>query len=386
MSRSVLFLVLLLVSSAPAQRTIRPGAPEDVDMSSGVLRAGAQMFADAVSRDELRGAVVLVARKGRVVLHEAYGWRDEKKSVPMQKDTLFRMASNTKPVVATAVLQLVEAKKLGLDDEVRKHIPSFDNPKSASITIRHLLTHTSGFRIGSLFLKPLMEKSEEHPDAPNLRLEAARFGVVGPKEKPGASYSYSNPGFNTLGALIEIASGMPLKQYLAERVYRPLGMNDSCNFEPDADNQRMSSVFRRAGDSWRVAWRPGGDPTVPFVRASGGMVSTAMDYAVFCQMFLNGGSYNGTRLLGEGLVREATKAQTKGVYPKAVRDNPKRRFYGFGWSVTGDVYAHGGSDGTYAWVDPRRKVIGLVFTQSPGGKNPREQFARVVDAACLGAR
>ncbi len=384
--RTLAIALFFLASSVVAQPTVKPGTADSVDMSAAVLRAGARLYAAAVTRDDLRGAVILVARRGRIVLHEAYGWRDEKKSVPMAKDTLFRMASNTKPVIATAVLQLIEAGKLGLDDPVKKHIPSFDNEKSASITIRHLLTHTSGFRIDSLFLKPLMAKSEEHPDAPNLRLEAARFGGVGPVEKPGTSYSYSNPGFNTLGALIEIASGMSLERYLQERIYQPLGMTDSCNFEPRADNSRMSAVFRRKGDLWRVGWRPGGSPTVPFVRASGGMVSTAMDYAVFCQMFLNGGIYGGKRLLSEASVREATKAQTKHTHPEAVRNNPRQAFYGFGWRVTNGVHAHGGSDGTYGWVDPRRQIIGLVFTQSPGGANPRGQFQRVVDAACAGAR
>ncbi|NRA97593.1 MAG: serine hydrolase, partial [Planctomycetes bacterium] len=105
-----------------------------------------------------------------------------------------------------------------------------------------------------------------------------------------------------------------------------------------------------------------------------------------CHMFLNGGIYGGKRLLSEARVREATKAQTKHTHPEAVRDDPRQAFYGFGWRVTDGVHAHGGSDGTYGWVDPRRQVIGLVFTQSPGGRNPRNQFERVVDAACAGAR
>jgi len=372
----------LLVATVTAQPKLEAGVPADVDMSAAVLDAGASLLRDAVEHDGLRGAVILVARRGRVVLHEAYGWRDEAKKIPMCRDSLFRMASNTKPVVATAILQLVEAGKLDLDDEVRKHLPSFDNPKARTITVRNLLAHTSGFRIRPIFIRPLLEKSDETPDAPSLRAEVRRFGRIGAKVEPGTSYAYSNAGYNTLGALVEVASGMPLKRYLSEKIYQPLGMKDSCNHESDADHDRMSAVFRGGGEGWRISWRPGGRPDYPFVRASGGMISTAWDYAIFCQAYLNGGIHAGQRLLESKTVRLATEPHTRSTFPAEVRDDPDRSFYGLGWKVRRGVFSHGGSDGTHAWVDPHRELIGIVFTQSPGGKNPREQFARVVHAAC----
>jgi len=387
--RSILISLALLAPVSFGQELIRPGKASDVRMSDAVLRAGAKLYEDLVAEDGLRGVVLLVARKGQVVLHEAHGWRDEEKSKPMRKDSLFRMASNTKPVVATAVLQLVESGKLALDAPVSKYLPAFDNAKASRITVRHLLTHTAGFRVGRIFMDPLVEKSEKYPDAPSLRAEVDRFGAIGAQVEPGTSYRYSNPGYNTLGALIEVASGMPLKAYLREKIYQPLGMKDSCNHEPDADHGRMSAVFRRDGTSdgkgWRISWRPGDGPDYPFPRASGGMISTALDYARFCQMYLNGGTYDGKRLLGNDLIADGTRAHTRSLFPGAVQRNPKRSFYGHGWSVRGAVHSHGGSDGTHGWVDKRRGIIGIVFTQSPGGRNPKAQFQRIVNAACWDA-
>lgn len=384
---ALLLFALLLAPAPPARDVLREGTAAEVGMSGAVLRAGASLFEDAVRRDELRGVVLLVARRGVIVLHEAHGWRDPGRTQPMERDTLFRLASNTKPVVAAAVLQLAEAGALELDGPVYEHLPSFDHPRGRPITVRQLLSHTSGLRIGPIFLRPLLGPSEEHPDAPSLRLEVARFGAIGASVPPGSSYSYSNAGFNTLGALIEVVSGRPLKLYLGERIYDPLGMADSCNHESDADPARMSAVFSRiGGEDWRVGWQPGDPPDYPFPRASGGMIATARDYAVFCQAFLNGGSYGEARILEPASVAEATRPQTAHVYGEAEREQ-RTSFYGLGWRVSGDgVYSHGGSDGTFAWVDPGRQILGVVFTQSPGGENPRGQFQRIVDAACRDGR
>ncbi len=366
-----------------SQTTLRTGSPDEVGMSESILRSGITLFEEAVAADDLRGAVLLVARQGVIVLHEALGWRDVGRQEPMEKDTLFRMASNTKPVVAAAVMTLVDENKLALDDNVRQHIASFDNHRSAYITLRQLLSHTSGMRIGPIFYTPLTPRSAEHPDAPSLQLEVNRFGEVGAEIVPGTSYSYSNPGFNTLGALIEIGSGSSLGDYLRQRIYEPLGMSDSSNHESVADNSRMSAVFTRGrrGGGLRARWSPGDTPDYPFVRASGGMISTAPDYVIFCQMFLNGGTYGGTRILSEASVRAATSPQTRHIYT-AEQLPGVNSFYGLGWSVAADgTYSHGGSDGTYAWVDPNREIIGIVFTQTPGGRNPRAQFKRVIEAS-----
>jgi CubicO group peptidase (beta-lactamase class C family) len=306
----------------------------------------------------------------------------------MEPGTMFRMASNTKPTIATSIGILVEEGKLAFDDPVRKHISSFDNYRAGFIQIRHLLNHTAGFRINTLFLQPYMQPSAQHPDAPNLKLEAARFGEVGAEVVPGTSYSYSNPGYNTLGALVEIASGQNLEGFLDDRIYTPLGMDDSYNHELpeklEGKLDRMGAVYyeRRNGE-WVPGWEAGDSPQVPFVRASGGMISTAEDYAVFCQMFLNGGVYDGVRILSE----ETVARMTSDTYFSGGEFDPERGArvgYGFGWAVAEDgTYSHTGSDGTAAWIDPNHDLIVLAFTQTPRGANPRGKFLEVVRSAIM---
>jgi CubicO group peptidase (beta-lactamase class C family) len=365
--------------------TLTTGTAEEVGLSAAVLQSGVQLFQDAVDRGDLVGAVLLVAKDAKVVLLEAVGWRNKGRGLPMEKNTMFRMASNTKPVIATAVSMLVEAEKLGYEDPVRKYIPSFDNYRAGFMQIKHLLSHTSGFRINSLFLEPLTEPSPTHPDAPNLQLEVARFGEVGAEVVPGASFEYSNPGYNTLGALIEIAAAQSLESFLDERIYEPLGMVDSYNHEIaeklDGKLDRMGAVYyRKQGDEWIPGWEPGDPPQVPFVRASGGMISTAWDYAIFCQMFLNGGTYGDVRLLQP----ETVQTMTAPAFSPVGAAEASERSYGYGWFLAeGGIYYHGGSDGTYAWVDPAHRVIGLVFTQTPRGQNPRNKFRELVGAAIL---
>ena len=373
---------------ATAQGTVITRAtPAEAGMSAGVLAGGVALYEEAIERGDLVGAVLLVAKDGKVVLHEALGWRDKARGIPMEPNTMFRMASNTKPVVATGVATLVEDGRLAYNDLVREYMASWDNYRAGFINIGHLLSHSSGLRIPTLFLRPYMEPSAEHPNAPTLQLEAARFGAVGAEHTPGTTYSYNNPGFNTLGALIEIASGMPMEDYLDREVYTPLGMHDSYHHEIDEKMNgkldRMSVVYYQRGDDggWIPGWTPGDAPQVPFVRASGGMISTAADYAVFCQMFLNGGVYDGQRIISE----ETALLMTT---PK-IRTNPNSdgapSYYGYGWSVseTG-VFSHGGSDGTSAFVDRANQLIVLVFTQTPGGRNPVRRFLSLVDLAIEG--
>ena len=382
-----------ILATTPAARlaaqgpVVAPGTPAEVGMSAGVLAGGVALYEEAVQRGDLVGAVLLVAKDGKVVLHEALGWRDRARDIPMEPNTLFRMASNTKPVVATGVAMLVEDGELGYGDLVREHMSEWDNYRAGFINVGHLLSHSSGLRIPTLFLQPYMAPSAEHPDAPTLQLEAARFGGVGAELAPGTSYSYNNPGYNTLGALVEIASGMPLDDYLDAELYTPLGMHDSYHHEVDEKMDgkldRMSVVYYRRDGSgdWMPGWTPGDPPQVPFVRASGGMISTAGDYVIFCQMFLNGGEYGGRRYLSEQSVRLMTT-------PK-IRTNPGSAgppsHYGYGWSVSEEgVFSHGGSDGTNAFVDPNQGLVVLVFTQTPGGRNPVRRFLEIVNLAIGG--
>lgn len=377
--------VALFVLPAGAADVLTRGKPADVGLSEEKLQEGLELFRETVKRDELKGAVLLVARNGKIVFHEAVGWRNEERKLPMQTDSLLRMASNTKAVVATAIWMLAEEGKLSVDDPVGKHLPEFDNEKWAEIRIRHLLDHTSGLRIRTLFLSPLMKPDKKHPDAPTLQLEVNRFAAVAPQKKPGTTYSYSNAGYNTLGAIVESVSKQPLEEFLAKRIYEPLGMTDTSNRPARDKADRMCAVYarNRKAKTWSVRFRQNGRMRVPFVRASGGMVSTADDYARFLQMFLNGGTYAGKRLLSAETVAEMTRPHTMQIYSEE-RRKKVNRFYGHGWFVYPDGrFGHSGSEGTFVWADPEVNLIGMVLTQSPNGEYHREDFMRIARAAVV---
>ena len=385
--RTFLFLSMIAsltlpVSHAGQGSEIPTARPRQLNVSARTLGQGVQLFRSAIEKDELRNVELMVLRDGHIILHEALGWQNKEADLPLPRNTLFRMASNTKAVIATGVLLLQQDGKLSVDDPIGKHLPAFANDKCRQITIRHLLSHTSGFRIKSLFLKPLMEKSSEHPDAPNLVLEVNRFAEVGPAEPVGKTYSYNNPGYNTLAALIEVVSGQPLERFLTKRIYSPLKMVDTTNHPPANKLDRMAYVYARKEGQWTVRFKQETRMHTPFVRGSGGMVSTAADYARFCQMYLEQGQLQESRFLMAASVQQGTSPQTRSLYTAEQLKN-RNDFYGFGWKVHRDgSFSHGGSEGTFAWVDPQLRIIGLVFTQSPGGKNPRDQFRQLVGQAC----
>jgi len=387
-SMKILVLTLLLLlgtrwNPVSGQDTILSyGVPSEVAMDVKMLEAGVDLFRRAVNDDSLRSVVLLVARQGKVVLHQAFGWRDKETQAPIRRDAMFRMASNTKPVVSTAINILVDEGMMELSDSVFSYLDAFDNRRSREVTVHHLLTHTSGFRIRPIFFQPLIQPSPEHPEAPSLQLEVDRFGEVGPTEPPGESYSYNNAGYNTLGALIEVVSGQPLEVFLKQRIYVPLGMIDTYHHEVeeklDGKLDRMSVVYYQRDGKWIEGWRPGDPPQYPFVRASGGMISTAWDYAIFCQMYLNGGRYNGHQILKEETIERIVTPHTASLYSREDLEK-QTSFYGYGWSVDRNgVFSHGGSDGTSAWIDPASELIVLVFTQSPDRINLANRFFKLV--------
>ena len=340
------------------------------------LRAAVARFAETVKQGEVLGAVLMVTQGDRVLVHEALGHRDVAREAPMQKDTLFRMASNTKAVTAAAILALVEDGDVELDGPIARWFPTFEGGRGSEVTIRQLLTHSSGLRIPTLFVYPLTSKSDAHPNAPDLVTECARFGEIGPSRAPGATYSYSNPGYNLLAGVVELASERPFADFCRARFYEPLGMKDSCHHETVADNDRMSVVVQAQGEGrWRVRWRPHGAPTVPFVRGSGGMISTAADFERFARLFVEAGARGGRPQLAPATVAAATRDQLPHIEDAR---------YGFGWRIIDGGFSHSGSDGTYAWCSPDRRLVGLVFTQTQSSKAltaARERFRADVLAA-----
>ena len=353
------------------------GRATEVGVDPETLTRAASLIEEAVTKDKIPGAVILVVRQGKIILHQAFGHRNLQRTRPMQTDSLFRMASNSKAITAAGIMLLAEDGKLDLDKSVGTYLKAFQNERWNEITLRHLLTHTSGIRIKPLFFTPLVQKSANYPQAPDLRLEVNRFAARAPLEPAGKTYSYNNACYNTLAAVIEEVTGS-YKQHLDERIYQPLGMFDSCNHESDADHNRMSTVFRRQRDgTWSEGWKPGDAPDWPFPRGSGGMVSSARDYALFCQMLLNKGRYGNKQILQSDSVTEMTNPQAK--HCEAAIN------YGLGWTVNeqGGTFSHSGSDGTYVWVDPNRDLIGMLLTQCNGTKPPRSEFRKLVESACI---
>lgn len=358
----------------PGEQELFPlaDAPEDVGMSSRGVAAVVDEVQAMVDRDEIVGAVMLVIRRGRVVLHEAVGMADREWDEEMRVDHIVRMRSMTKPLVGSAVLMLAEEGRLSLDDPIHVHLPEFDNdrPGSRDITVYHLLTHTSGLS-GSIYT------TGEGTDYGTLREAVRSVAERGPEWDPGSDYAYSDPGSSTLGALIEELSGMPSEDFIRARILEPLGMGDSFLTlvdTEDARRERVASTYRRSDENgWERYWDRTGEQVLPFFRASGGLYSTAMDYARFMRAMAEGGSLGSTRILGPESVERAIQPHS-GRHMDSEEAEERASLYGFHWTVfteaaapeTPGTFGHGGSDGTYAWYDPAEDLLGVWITQSRG--------------------
>lgn len=350
-----------------------PATPSDAGLSDAAIRSAVALYHDRIDTGKVAGGVLLIARNGKVVVHEAFGWRDVQAKSPMERTAMFRMSSNTKAVTAAAVALLADRGKLRFTDPVSLHLPSWDNRRARAITIHHLLSHTSGIRIDALFASGWIRWPWSGPRT--LRTETDRIGRVGAEAAPGSSYFYTNAGYNALGGLIETVSGQSLDVFLRDEIFKSLGMSDSYSLEAEEKleekSHRMGPTYvpsERGG--WTVTWRPADPPEVPFARGSGGLVTTAWDYAVFMQMLLNGGIYGDVRLLRPETVRAMLTAHTPGG----------ARAYGYGWGINDDgIFTHSGSSGTFAWGDPRRGVIVVALTQTPGASELRPRLMKILN-------
>src|SRR5439155_6409861 len=190
------------------------------------------------------------ARHGKVVVYEAVGLRDREKNLPMEKDTPFQIQSMTKPVVASAALILSARGKLRLDDPVSRHVRAFSQGRSQEIKVRNLANHTSGFRIPTNFIA---KTNAEIPDGSTLQRELPVFPEIGPAEAPGSSYDYSNPGYNTLAAVIEVASGETIDRFLSDFIFKPLGMNNTYSYWGGQPRRGLSPVYdERRNGAWEI--------------------------------------------------------------------------------------------------------------------------------------
>ena len=318
---------------------------------------------EAVERDEIPGAIALVARDGKVLRHEAFGLSDPEKGVPFRKETLCWMASITKPVTAAAVMTLVDAKKVALDDPVEKHLPEF---KGRAFTVRQVLSHSSG-----LPANPPTRKrdgrgpggavddswlSQSLPDIVKAIVESEL------QFKPGDRVMYSNAGFFVLGRMIEVVTGQTYAAYVREKILEPLGMKDSTFVPTDAG--RVSSIFREVQGRRVLDWRFNPELRIVNTAPDGGLFSNPGELVRFVQMFLD----DDGKVLSRAAVGEMLKEQAPGR--------------GLGWALMKDgSFGHGGSSGTYAWGEPKRRVVGILFLQYWGSEKAgkvREDFVKAV--------
>jgi CubicO group peptidase (beta-lactamase class C family) len=321
---------------------------------------------------EVAGAVTLVAEGDRVVHLDAVGKADLAENTPMRPDTIFWIASMTKPITATAVLMMQDEGKLSVDDLVEKHIPEFAGLKTkdgepARLTIRHLLTHTSG----------LSEIGGEQARQITTLAGAIPLYVSKPVQfTPGSKWQYCQSGINTAARVVEVVSGVPFPEFLDRRLFGPLGMRDTTFYLTEDQLPRLAKAYRKAKEGG-LAETPnmilqGKSPTSRdrFPAANGGLFSTAPDYVKFLRMVLDGGEVGGKRLLKPESVKLMTTIQTAGITTGFTPGNG----WGLGWCVVREpqgvtamlspgTFGHGGAYGTQGWVDPVARRIYLLMVQ-----------------------
>jgi CubicO group peptidase (beta-lactamase class C family) len=289
----------------------------------------------------------------------------------MEKNTICRIRSMTKPFVGTALLMLMEQELLSITNKVSDYIPSFDNEKSREITIEHLLTHTGGFE------QPGYPGGPE--DYENLQQLVDAVGTAGPTYTPGERFSYSDGGSSTLAYLVTLLSGMPVEDFIRSHILDPLSMSDTfCNLsEDDPRRPRVSCTYALTSTGeWFKYWDNFDPQVVPFFRGSGGIYSTTTDYSRFLAMWIDQGVSGSLRFLTPATVQQALTPSAQST----AAGSP----YGFQWIIYDDpIFGHGGSDGTVAWADPENDLMILYFTQSRGNQTAREIIELVLEVLQL---
>ncbi len=404
MKHNSLLLILFLIfsCSTPTEKTspnITQGNPETGGFSSERLARLDSTMNNWVKNEWINGAVGLVIRNGKIVYYKSVGYNDLESKTPLDKEGIFRIASQTKAITSVAVMMLYEEGKFLLEDPVSKFIPSFANaqvldkfndkdttyttlPAKRKVTIRDLLTHTSGIgyaQIGSKEANSIYAKNKITAglDVSEGTLADAmtRLGELPLMHQPGAQWTY---GLNTdlLGRLVEIWSGKTLEDFFKERIFKPLDMKDTYFNVPEEKRSRLVNFFMEDSTGLKkFETALGGDMNFPIHKKSyfsggGGLSSTIFDYAIFLQMMLNGGEYNGKRLLSRNTVRMMTMNQIGEL------DLEGNKF-GLGFGIVTEkgsslfphqagTYSWGGAFSTTYWVDPKENMVVLLYRQMWG--------------------
>ena len=417
-----LFLGMVLIISAQTKSNknspfLTEGLPAGVGMSAERLSRIDAMCTEAIEKGEVPGIVTLVARQGKIILYKAYGMADNQSGRKLKRDDIFRIASQSKAITATAVMMLWEEGKFKLDDPISKYLPEFENPKvlktfqykdtsftstpaSGEITIRQLLSHTSGIGYGVIDgderFKMIYQKAgvTDAFTAENVKIgeSVQKLSKLPLHHHPGEKFTYSE-GLDVLGYLIEVVSEMPFDQYLRKHLFDPLGMNDTWFYLPSEKADRLVSVQQKnEKGEWIRCPATFFEPDYPikgaksFFSGGAGLSSTAKDYATFLQMYLNDGELNGVRILSRTTVRTILSNQTGDIW------GGPEKFFGLAFSVLtqrGEERGGNSSAGTFEWggyfntqyfADPKEKIIGILMkqTQGPTNDNTGWKFRQLV--------
>lgn len=408
-SRTFAFLLVLALAGRASPALQTAGTPEEVGLSSQRLKELSAAFQARVDAGELPGVVVLVARDNKIAWFDAIGYRDREAKSPMTKDALFRMASMTKPLTSLSIMMLAEEGKLKITDPVSRYLPEFKGlmvgveklddagkpqlvmePSKHEITLLDLLRHTSGITYGNSgksLVKDRYNASKLFDPMQSSAEFITKLSKLPLQYQPGTRWDY---GMSTdvLARVVEVVSGMEMDQFVHERILRPLRMNETGYWVEPARHGRIAEPQILAATGKRPAfsvvtqkprWTPGGH----------GLVSTAADYARFCQLLLNGGTLDGVRIVSaetiaamrtNHLPAESVSAEVASRFGIMAPTKENGQGFGLGFLVrtseganripgsVGD-YSWGGAEGPYFWVDPKERLFAILMLQAPTAVN-----------------
>jgi CubicO group peptidase (beta-lactamase class C family) len=394
--------VLLAATCARGMTANLPsGRPEEVGFSPDRLHRINELIQRYIDSNQISGAVTMVSRKGRLAHAEVHGLMDVETQTPMRRDAIFRIASMSKPVTGVAILMLMEEGKLRLTDPVSQFIPEFRNlkvamqkplpagasgqpphepeiytvPAEREVTIRDLMTHTSGLESGGVGTR---EASRIAPRkmGDTLARYIPQLGSVPLDFQPGTQWRYSAlAGIETLGRIVEVTSGQPFDRFLETRIFNPLGMRDTAFYPTDDRLARVVTLYERKENRLSPVDTPAWLATKTLFSGGGGLWSTAEDYMQFAQMLVNGGVLNGTRLLSPRTVDLMASNHVRDLY-----SGINQRLQGMGFGLTVEVvldsvaagrrqsngsFGWDGAFGTHFWVDRKEQLVGLLMVQEP---------------------
>jgi CubicO group peptidase (beta-lactamase class C family) len=368
LKRSVVYAVLLLLPAFALGA--EPGNP--------AIRAAVEKFIDA---HDISGAVTVVAAKDKLLAVDTIGLADVAKKKPMEPDSLFWIASMTKPLTAVSILMLQDEGKLNVSDPVEKFLPEFAALKTpagrpAHITIEQILTHTSGLGEGG---STAIEGAHTLRDLIPIYLASAML------YEPGERWRYTQSGINVAARIVEVTSGLPFDQFVGKHLLKPLGMRHTTFYPNKKQRSHLATPYIKDKQTGTLTAAPyagyGNNGQPPFGNA--GLFSTGPDYARFCQMLLNGGTFRGKRYLSAAAFQQLTSVQTGELKTGFLQTGEYgNRGMNYGWGIgiailkaphpgvaemlSPGTFGHGGAWGTQAWIDPVRGLAYILMVQRPG--------------------